>query len=355
MKIHNDFRLNGNSYTVEELKEVAYSLIKEGEPFELKIGDFLIDWLDGKPTVEVLTSGSTGAPKKIKLRKKNMVNSAKATGLFFNLVPKNKALLCLPADYIAGKMMLVRAMVLGLELDCVTPSSNPLQPEAGQYDFCAMVPLQAENSVGALSKVKILIVGGAPVSIEQKAKFQAQIVKTEIFETYGMTETITHIALKRISPASSEKQNFKTLPDVKISIDKRDCLIIHAPLIAEGPIVTNDIVKLESDTEFKWLGRFDNVINSGGVKLFPEQIEAKLAPLIQQRFFVSGLQDDTLGQRLVLIVEGDANTNQLLGQVKMLKSLQKFEIPKEVLTISEFQETGSGKILRDATTSMLLA
>lgn len=361
-KIHNRFKLNGLSYSYVQLKEMAYNLIKEGEAFEKEIGDFLLDWMDNKNTLEVRTSGSTGKPKLISLQKNHMVNSALATGEFFGLQPGDTALLCLPATYIAGKMMLVRAMVLGLELDYRHISSNPLQFNYRCYDFCAMVPLQLENSLKNIEQVKTLLVGGTTITRTLYGRIRNQIktqhYKTEIFETYGMTETITHIALKKVHVGSGAGEaqvpnTFKTLPNVSVSKDDRGCLIILAPKITEGPVITNDRVDLTSATEFEWLGRYDNIINSGGVKLFPEQIEAKLEALLSLRFFVTGLPDKSLGQKLVLIVEGEMDTDELLQEIRSLKTLEKFEVPKEIYAIEKFQETDNGKILRSKTLSSI--
>ncbi len=363
-KIHSHFKLNGISFSRDELKEVAYNLIKEGEPFEKEIGDFLLDWLDDHPTLQVRTSGSTGKPKPITLQKGHMINSAVATGEFFGLQPGNTALLCLPARYIAGKMMLVRAMVLGLGLDFVSPSSQPLQGISKSYDFGAMIPLQLENSLKSLDQFKLMIVGGAPVS--NKVQAQVQVQKTQVFQTYGMTETITHVALQKIHvwpseaaelgrstvEAQAQKNNFKTLPNVTVSTDERGCLVIDAPKITDASVVTNDVVDLVSETEFQWLGRYDNVINSGGVKLFPEQIEAKLASLISSRFFVAGLPDEKLGQKLVLVVEGVVEGEKLLQEIRSLNALEKFEVPKKIYPVTEFQQTESGKILRKATLAL---
>lgn len=356
-KINSHFKLNGNAYSHGELKEVAYSLIKEGEPFELEIGDFLLDWLDDTPTLEVQTSGSTGKPKPIKLKKQHMVNSALATGEFFGLQPGNTALLCLPASYIAGKMMLVRAMVLGLELDYRPISSDPLQFNYKFYDFCAMVPLQMENSLENIAQITTLISGGATISQSLHERIRVQIktqdYKTEVFETYGMTETITHIALKKIAHKGLQNQLFKTLPSVIISNDSRGCLVIDAPKITDATVITNDVVELVSENEFQWLGRYDNVINSGGVKLFPEQIEAKLASVIRSRFFVAGLPDEKLGKKMVLIVEGEVEEEKLLQEIKGLNTLGEFEIPKRILQVAEFQQTESGKIQRDRTVALI--
>ncbi|MGP1994142.1 AMP-binding protein [Zobellia laminariae] len=351
--LHRQFKLNGRSYLKVELKEVAYSLVKEGEEYEKSIGDFLIDWLNDKSTIIVRTSGSTGEPKPIMLQKQQMVNSAIATGDFFELQPSDRALLCLSAGFIAGKMMLVRAMVLGLAIDCVSPSSNPLTATTGDYDFVAMVPLQFRNSLNELDGVKKLIVGGAPVSYTLKKEFLNASQRTNVYETYGMTETITHIAVKpllgELIVSDIDLDVFSILADVKITMDERGCLVIDAPLVSDEIIYTNDIVELLSDKQFKWLGRFDNIINSGGVKLFPEQIEAKLSPILEARFFVTGLPDEKLGQMLVLIVEGVQEALVIQEKIEKLTSLKKYETPKQIFLVDSFVETASGKIQRKAT------
>jgi len=343
--VHPRFKLNGISYSSHELKQLAYDLVKEGSIFEKSIGNFLSDWLDEKPTLEVKTSGSTGIPKNILLQKHRMVNSALATGEYFDLKEGNTALLCLPTDYIAGKMMLVRGMVLGLELEYTEPTSNSLLETSKNYDFAAMVPLQLETSIKEIEQIKTLIVGGAAVSRILKDRVQEK--KTAIFETYGMTETITHIAIKKVNKViGHNRSQFKALPNVTFSQDKRECLIISAPEIADNLVVTNDIVKLISETEFEWLGRYDNVINSGGIKLFPEQIEAKLAKLLSNRFFVAGMPDEKLGQKLVLVVEGEVDLNECLQTLKNNDNFVEFEIPKSIYTLPQFIETDTGKIRR---------
>ncbi|WP_067028609.1 AMP-binding protein [Allomuricauda sp. CP2A] len=341
--IHPQFKLNGIPYSLEDLKEVGYSLVKEGESFENSIGSFLLDWASDSSTLEVFTSGSTGKPKKIILQKEHMVNSALATGAYFDLKPAQTALLCLPSSGIAGKMMLVRAMVLGLHLEYVEPSSTPLQNSDNAYDFVAMVPLQVQNSLDKLGRIKTLIIGGAPV--DTKLRSALKEYATNCYETYGMTETITHIAVKRIT--QDPTNCFETLPHISISVDGRSCLIIDAPKISDDKIVTNDVVELVSENQFKWLGRYDTIINSGGIKLIPEEIEKKLADIIHSRFFVAGLPDATLGQKLVLVVEeSQVDIQKLLNKIKSLKGIQKYEVPKEVHALKPFIETKSGKIHR---------
>lgn len=354
---HPDFKLNKNHYTNSDLSQVAYNLIKEGEPYESAIGDFLLDWLKPSASIEVQTSGSTGTPKKFKILKEHMINSARATGKFFELPEKSTVLHCLPAEFIAGKMMLVRAMVLGWEIDLVTPASNPLDQVFKTYDFCAMTPFQLDNSIGRLHLIKKLIVGGGAVSPSLQKMVQG--IKTKVYETFGMTETVSHIAAKRLNPGKKKSKPipFKVLPDISISIDDRGCLVIKAPKIASDTIVTNDVVEILTYKKFIWKGRYDNVINSGGIKLYPEEIERKLNKIIKRRFFVTGMPDDALGEKLVLFVEADFSEElleELQKEIKSLKSLDKYEIPKKIYLIQKFEETPNGKIHREKTVKSMI-
>ncbi|MDC6385637.1 O-succinylbenzoic acid--CoA ligase [Flagellimonas taeanensis] len=351
--IHPNFKFNGAPLVFGDLSELGYSLTKEGAPFETPLGEFLLDWASDTSTLEVNTSGSTGKPKKITLKKEQMVNSALATGAYFQLSPKQTALLCLPSTGIAGKMMLVRAMVLGLHLDVVEPSSTPLDNNGKDYDFVAMVPMQAKKSLDQLHRVNTLIVGGAPVDVTLKN--QLGLLPTKVYETYGMTETITHIAVKEIAPEPQDY--FETLPGISVTTDERGCLMINAPKISEEKVITNDLVELVTENRFKWLGRFDSIINSGGIKLVPEAIEEKLSTIIKTRFFVAGIPDETLGRQLVLVVEAKPETrgeDQLLNQIKALKTLSKYEVPKKVFVVNAFSETSTKKIDRSKTLASII-
>ena len=352
-KIHNKFKLNGAHYNFEELKEVAYSFIKEGTSFENVTGDFLLDWLDHHDYITVNTSGSTGKPKCIKLNKQAMVNSAIATGDFFGLKPGDTAIDCLPSNYIAGKMMLVRAMILGLEIDCVNPTTKPIFEISKAYDFCAMIPLQLMNCIHNMKHIKTIIVGGATVYDEL-----LNLLKTapnRVFETYGMTETVTHVAVKQLETASHKGETiFKALPNILFSKDIRNCLTIHAPHLANESLMTNDVVKLHSETSFEWIGRIDNVINSAGVKLFPEQIEAKLDQYIKVPFFVAGQPHNTLENELVLVIEkSDISTDSLLKLITKDKAFDKLEVPKVIYNLEKFIYTANGKVNRDATLELI--
>lgn len=350
--INQHFKLNGISYSREGLMEAAYSFIKEGEDFEREIGDFLMDWLSKSSSITVTTSGSTGIAKQLKVDKARMFNSAMATGKFFGLEEGDSALLCLPANFIAGKMMLVRALVLGLELECVEPSSNPLELAPSFYDFCAMVPMQLSNSFEQVDRVNTLIVGGAPIS--KKLKEEIQGIKPKIFETFGMTETLSHIAVRKLNGhTDTDKNFFQVLPGVRISVDQRGCLIINAPEITQEPVTTNDLVDLKSETQFHWLGRYDNVVNSGGIKLIPEQIEQKLVSLMDSRFFLAGIKDEKLGERLVLVVEGSVKAKELKAKIKDLNVLGEYEHPREVHCVPKFVESANGKIKRAPTIELI--
>jgi len=337
-KVHNQFKLNGFHLDREDLCRVAYSFIKEGEDFEKPVGDFLLDWFDSKDFIEMQTSGTTGAPKTITISKQAMVNSALATGDFFDLQSGDKALHCLPVKYVAGKMMLVRAMIIGLDLEFVAPSSHPLLNNEIDFDFIAMVPLQAKNSLEELKKVKKLIVGGA--AINKVLEKNLLKLTTEVYETYGMTETITHIAARKLG-----EKAFTVLPNVTISYDDRKCLVIHAPRISDDVITTNDIVEMVNENQFIFLGRLDNIINSGGIKIMPEQVEQKLANKIQQLYFIASKPDNEFGEKVILVIEGDKQE----FDENFFEDLDKYEKPKEIVFIPKFKLNANGKIMRKET------
>ncbi|RXG24953.1 AMP-binding protein [Leeuwenhoekiella aequorea] len=341
-EVHPDFKLNGKSLRAVDLKILATELIESGELYEQELASFILDWLNDKDFVFVNTSGSTGAPKSIKLLKKHMINSAKATGKQFKLDAGTTALHCLPTRFIAGKMMFVRAVILGWKLDVVPPSSNPLDQVYKRYDFSAMTPFQLDNSIARLHLLGKLIIGGGSFSENLKELVKDSTAK--IYETYGMTETITHIAIRRVNGKKAKDQEppFKTLNKVTVSQDDRGCLIVKAPKVTTDPIITNDLVNLLSYKKFHWLGRIDNVVNSGGIKLFPESIEKKLAHQIDVNFLVAGIADDQLGERLILIMECDSFDASKLN----FEVLEKYEVPKELFCVPKFARTPNGKIKR---------
>lgn len=303
----------------------------------VSVQQFLDSWNNDSEWISTQTSGSTGEPKTIRLRKKDMLTSAKATCDFLNLTPNNSALLCLPISTIGGKMMIVRALARNLHLTIVEPSATPLKDLSSHFDFCAMVPYQAKNSLQDIDKIKKLIIGGAPSS----ESLQKKIIQTrcEAYQTFGMTETISHFALAKFS---TEKLVYKTLPGVTVE-SKNENLIVDYPAIGVHRLQTNDSVKILNQKEFIWLGRTDFVVNSGGIKLHPESIEDKLSEIISPPFFLTGVVDEKWGEKLVLCVE--------LPQKKPFKKssftvLAPYESPKEVWFFSSFSTTRSKKINR---------
>lgn len=338
-EIHPKFRLNGIQFS-SIIELLQYTKDNLPEAFE-----FFTEWFTNKKYLTVHTSGSTGKPKAIKLLKEHMINSALASAKYFDLDGDEiSALLCMSPKFIAGKMMLVRAIVSGWNMDVIAPTSHPLKSR-NMYDFVAMVPLQVYNSIDDIHKVKTVIVGGGAVSSDLQEKLKD--VRPKVYATYGMTETVTHIAVKKLSQLDGITNYFEVLPDITVEKDERNCLVINAPNISKVQIVTNDIVKLIDDKHFCWQGRFDNIINSGGVKIIPERVEEKLEKSISQRFFISSVKDSALGQKVVLIIEGN--------KIKDIdfSVIDKYEKPKKIFYSKKFKETKSGKINRKATTATL--
>ncbi len=338
--------INGKKYQKENLPAF---LDNSGETESRKqIFDFLIDWFDASDVIITRTSGSTGEPKEIRLTKQAMRNSARMTNAFFGLDSSKTALLCLPASYIAGKMMLIRAIVGGFNLITVEPKANPFENLQKAIDFTAITPYQLSYSTEALKTlpVKNIIVGGGHVN--HKLEKLAERIPANLYETYGMTETASHIALRQFNGEKSEY--FSILEGVSIRQDERGCLIIKAPHLTENELITNDIVEMKDEKSFKWLGRADSVINSGGVKIFPEQIEKKLETVINNPFFVASLPDDTLGEKVILVIEGpEENYSDKLPAI-----LGKYEMPKEIFFSRGFQYSISNKILKKETIETIL-
>ncbi|WP_245574865.1 AMP-binding protein [Aequorivita capsosiphonis] len=341
--LHPEFKINNKAFSSpEDLKEFANVLVKNAKDDEVAIGTFILEWLNDTDFIIVKTSGSTGTPKEIELQKKNVYNSAFATVTYFNLWEGTKALLCLPSEYIAGKMMLVRALIAGWDLHTSAPEKNPLENSSENYDFTAMVPYQVFHSLSDLHKVKKLIIGGGVVP--WKLEEQLQKVSTMVFATYGMTETISHIAVRPIN-GKEKSVIFSALPKVDFLLTKNGCLQINASEISEEAVITNDVVELISPTSFKFLGRIDNVINTGGVKVHPEAVEEKLSRHISQPFFIASEEDTALGERVVLIIESEEQV-ALAGFSEVFKTLSAYEKPKKIYSLPQFVYTETGKVKR---------
>ena len=338
--LHPSFRLNGQKFNAKTIKALASFFIKKGTENEVCLGHFIKKWIDDSENILINTSGTISKPKLLPISKTSFVNSAKSTGSYFDLKPGDSALCCLPFSFIAGKMMFIRAWVLGLNLDIIEPSSTPLGTiPFMRYDFSAMVPLQLQNSISYISNIKILLVGGAPLSKSLASKIYGQ--KSYVYETFGMTETLTHIAVKNISLGES---SFNILPNVSISQDSRGCLIVSAPDLSVHNLHTNDIINKISDYKFLWLGRYDNVINSGGIKIQPEILEKHIEGQIKNRFFITSIPDNKINEKVILIIEGKTQELDLKWN-----SINPMIRPKEIYFTKKFLETKSGKIQRKKT------
>ncbi|MFN4364725.1 AMP-binding protein [Chryseobacterium hispalense] len=329
-----------------DFKNLNMNQLPSETEFERKTKVFLEEWFSDKKTVPVQTSGSTGTPKIFEIEKDKMIASAEMTCNFLGLKKGNTALLCLPVEYISGKMMIVRSVVKNLTLIITNPSTRPLQNVDNEIDFCAMTPLQVENSLDKLYLIKNLIIGGAAVSESLKNKIFSTLGSKgsqRIFETYGMSETLSHIALKQIYPVS--EMFFTAFENVEISTDERGCLKIYAPHLNEEILQTNDLVEIKSNNQFRFLGRTDNVINSGGAKIFPEQLEALVKKEVPNEVVFLGIDDESLGQKLILILEGH-KSQEIIDKIEKISFEKSFHRPKEIIFIEKIPRTPNGKVNR---------
>ena len=343
------YYLNGKSFSEKEIINFSDEQLAIPDLLEWQhdLYSFIINWFNLQDYILVSTSGSTGKPKIIKLAKNHMIESAIRTINFFELKSEQNALLCLSADNIAGKMMMIRAFIAEMNLITVEPQHNPITNINEIIDFAAMTPYQVFESIQEgenFKNIKKLIIGGGEISAKLHKKIQS--LRPACFATYGMTETITHIALKRIN-GNNRKDFFTVLPDIKIRQNENNCLCISLPGFS-NEIITNDIVELIDDTSFCWIGRLDNVINSGGVKIHPEQVESSINRVISDNFFLTSIPDSSLGEKLILIIESkvyDKNKSQQLKQ-KLTNILPNYHRPKEIIFIDTFIYTKSNKINR---------
>lgn len=314
------------------------------------VENFLNLWSNNDSSIKIHTSGSTGKPKEIEISKAAMIESAKATGAFFNFKSSQRSLLALNASYVAGMMQIVRAIVFDMELVVVPVGSNPLQYSSlGKLDFAAFVPLQVaaileDNQTKMVyEKIRNVIIGGAPIN--ESLNQSIGVLSNHSFATFGMTETISHIALRAIE---NDNKIYKALPGVHFFIKGDGCLQIKVPRISKNDISTTDRVNLISDNAFEWLGRSDFVINSGGVKIQPELVENKLSSLIKNSYYISSVPDNKLGSSVVLYIESEdfkkGELNRLIKNMQLI--LGPYEVPKRVLFEPNFSRTLSGKIIR---------
>ena len=316
---------------------------------------FIEEWYNDSEYVEVKTSGSTGEPKRMMVEKRRMLNSARITCDFLGLKPGDTALLCMSTDYIAGKMMVVRSIERGLKLIEVPPSGHPLdilgqakrqsRAKHCHIDFAAMVPMQVYNSLQVpeererLMAIRHLIIGGGAIDDAMEAELRK--FPNAVWSTYGMTETLSHIALRRISgPEASEW--YIPFPTVKLSTTDEGCLVIDAPEVCADTLTTNDIVELKPDGRFRVMGRKDNVICSGGIKIQIEEVERELKPYVRVPYIISKKKNEKFGEIVVLLTEGDTDEARAICE----KYLPKYHRPKLYQHIDQIPLTETGKPAR---------
>ncbi|MFA0963587.1 AMP-binding protein [Roseivirga sp. BDSF3-8] len=348
-------------YDADGLAELTGNEFTEQEKLAL---DFCRKWMIGQGTFTVQTSGSTGNPKKISVSRERMKYSAAMTLSALRIEEGSSALLCINAAYIGGIMMLVRAMVGGLKLAVRTPSSTPLSAMEENVTFAAIVPMQLqgilngpEEDRAVLDRMKAVIVGGAPM--DENLEKQTENVTAPVYATFGMTETVSHFALRRINGPGAAPY-FTAFEEMELATDERGCLMVKGPVTEEKWVTTNDIIDLQPPGRFRWIGRADNVINSGGVKLHPEKIERKLNTIwvemgLQEAFFTIGLPDERLGEKLALFIEGKKLTAQILDKLRseMHRRLDAYEVPRNISFVPEFARTETGKVRRKDTAMAL--
>lgn len=349
----------------------------------MTLEDFLSEWNNDSDRVLVHTSGSTGKPKPMMVEKKRMLNSARITCDFLGLKPGDSALLCMSLDYIAGKMVVVRSIERHLHLISVSPSGHPLKDinlkdaneknANGEITFAAMVPMQVYNTLQVpeererLTHVRHLIIGGGAIDASLEKELRSLPGNIAIWSTYGMTETLSHIALRRINGAEASEW-YQPFDSVKISQTDEGCLVIDAPLVCAETLVTNDIVEIESyiynkvekhekveKLRFRIKGRKDNVICSGGIKIQIEEVEALLKPHLEKPFMIAKKKDEKFGEIAVLLTE-DEDLKKVEATIRRLLSgksddsnkssefkSHKYWIPREFRYVEHLPLTETGK------------
>lgn len=312
---------------------------------------FKEEWNNDSPLIEVHTSGSTGTPKRMLVKKQQMMNSARITCDFLGLKPGDKALLCMPLRYIAGKMMVVRSLVAHLDLLAVEPSGHPLATIETPLRFAAMIPMQVYNSLQVpeerrrLEQIETLIIGGG--AIDAALERELRQLPGRIYSTYGMTETLSHIALRRLNGPEASLY-YTPFPEVHLSLSEHDTLVIDAPAVSDKTLVTNDIAELLPNGTFRIIGRKDNMIVSGGIKMQIESMENLLRSNISFNFAITAVPDPKFGEAVVLLVESAGQTIDVSESTRQqwFARLPKYQHPKQVIVVDAIPLTETGKIDR---------
>lgn len=336
--------LQGKEYTAGDISRLVAEGAENCPPALWDLYLFLEKWFDASPVITVHTSGSTGTPKELVVRKDRMMQSARLTCEFLNLQAGDTALLCMNLRYIGAMMVVVRSLVAGLNLIVRPASGHPLSDIEEPLRFAAMVPLQVYNTLRVpeekerLEQTDILIIGGGAVDDSLEAEISA--LPTAVYSTYGMTETLSHIALRRLNGETASK-HYYPFPSVELSLSAESTLVIKAPLICGEVLQTNDIACIYPDGSFTIAGRKDNVINSGGIKIQAEEMEERLRPFIPVPFVVTSVPDPRLGQALTLLIAGQVDVREL--ESKLQTVLDAYHRPRHIFMTELIPQTENGK------------
>ena len=327
--------------------------VSQQSTFEQEVESFIREWHSKSEYVTVHTSGSTGTPKEMRVKKKRMENSARLTCSFLGLKSGDTALLCMPLCYIAGKMVVVRSIVAALKLWVVAPSNHPLQELNEAPFFAAMIPMQVYSSLQVpaeatlLKQIRQLIIGGGAIDKELEANLQN--FPNPVWSTYGMTETLSHIALRRLNGPEASLW-YTPFDSVQIRITDEGTLAIYAPLVCEEELITNDIAKINEQGQFRIIGRKDNTINSGGIKMQIEEIEERLVKRLSLPYQITSVPDAKFGDAVVLLIAKDETISAiekkaLVTEIESLcaKHLDKYQCPKHIFIVSRLPVTETGK------------
>ncbi len=321
---------------------------------------FCWQWTQGQESFSVPTSGLTGPPKTIEITRQQIITSVRNTQRALSLRSDHTALLCIDPAYIGGLMVLARALVIGMDVVCVPPSAHPFAELPVRPALLAVVPLQLQNlperDLAILNAAHATLVGGAPISPDLEKTIRAK-VRTPVYSTYGMTETASHVALRVLNGPAADS-TFHVLGDTVIDIDARGCLTLRGAVTQQELVVTSDRVALVDERRFRWLGRHDWMINSGGVKVSPEPVQAIAAQWFSAPppLLVVGLPDDRLGQRVALVIEGAPapKPDQLRLLQAVSEKVPRYHAPREIHYLKAIPRTPNGKISRPETVAMLL-
>lgn len=347
--------LDGSTYNKAQIKELVRSTNVNKSPEMSDLFSFLSCWFDESDTLTVQTSGSTGVPKKQLVSKERMMQSARLTCDFLHLREGETALLCMNLRYIGAMMIVVRSLVCGLNLIVRPASGHPLKDLLQPIDFAAMVPLQVYNTLQSpderekLRALGRLIIGGG--TVDEQLEQTLREFPNPIYSTYGMTETLSHIALRRLNGVEASSR-YVPFNSVHLSLSAERTLVIDAPLVCNGTLVTNDIAQLYSDGTFEILGRKDNVINSGGIKIQTEQLEQQIRKHLDQPFAVTSIPNCKLGEEVVMLVTGAVDSQALLRL--LTDALPAYYAPKQLILVDHIPLTETGKIDRAACKKMAL-